>query len=370
MGRKILISILILGLVLAITAYFVFQLPVFGGTFEGGRLALMKKSPQYKGGRFENTPPQEPGMHLIETLKKYMQGQVREPTFEVPVVKIEAESLTGEPEPGLRTYWLGHSSVLVEIDGLRVMTDPVLSEYAAPFQGGPFMPKRLHPVPIELDKIPKIDAVVISHDHYDHLDIATVTALASKGTHFFVGLGVGAHLERWNIPEDQIHELDWGEDLEIGNLSVHCEPARHYSGRKKMDNSTLWAAWVVKGPEHSFYYSGDTGYASHFSETKRRLGAVDLSIIKIGAYGETWLDIHMDPEMAIQAHQDLGAKILLPVHWATFNLSYHAWEEPIVRALARATQSGVEIVTPMIGEKFTFGQKFENKKWFLPVNSN
>lgn len=345
--------------VLAVAAFFVFQLPAFGGKFEGARLERMRRSPQWIDGRFQNVPPQDDDSSLIETWKLYRQGQIREPQFDVPVVPV---TVSAPPSRELKAMWLGHSSVLVEIDGVRIMTDPVLSDIASPvsFVG----PRRMHRAPIALGDLTGIDAVVISHDHYDHLDMATVQQLAPRGTHFFVPLGIGAHLERWNVPAAQIHELDWWESARLKGVTIHCTPARHYSGRKRMNNSTLWSSWLVRGAERSFYYSGDTGYSPHFKEIGRRLGPPDFTLIKVGAYGETWLDIHMDPESAVQAHVDLGGKTLLPVHWATFNLSYHAWEEPILRTLAAAAAKGVDVVTPRPGEPVVFGRPFSNAAWY------
>jgi L-ascorbate metabolism protein UlaG (beta-lactamase superfamily) len=357
--RKVLKVVAIVVVVLAIAVVVVFQLPQFGGRFTGQRLERMRRSPQWKNGRFENTPPQDTDSSLIKTIRLYREGQVREPQFTIPVIPVT--SLNAPAAPGLRAIWFGHSSVLVEVDGVRIMTDPVLSKVVSPV---PIGPSRFHPPPVPLEQLTGIDAVVISHDHYDHLDMKTVQQLVKRGTHFFVGLGIGAHLERWDVPLAQIHELDWWDSAQFKGVTIHCTPARHYSGRKRMDNSTLWAAWSIRGPRHSVYYSGDTGYAPHFAETRRRLGDTDLTIIKVGAYGETWLDIHMDPERAVQAHLDLGGKTLLPVHWATFNLSYHAWEEPIVRTLAAAGPKGVRVITPRIGEVFAFGQAFENVEWY------
>jgi L-ascorbate metabolism protein UlaG (beta-lactamase superfamily) len=191
----------------------------------------------------------------------------------------------------------------------------------------------------------------------------TVQHLARGGTRFHVPLGIGAHLERWGVPAAQIHEMDWWQTAEVRGVKVHCTPSRHYSGRKRMDNSTLWSSWVIEGSQRSVYFSGDTGYAPHFREIRRRHGAMDLTLIKVGAYGETWLDIHMDPESAVQAHLDLGGTTLLPIHWATFNLSYHAWDEPIVRTLSAARKRGAQVITPRIGETFTFGEPFRNVAW-------
>jgi L-ascorbate metabolism protein UlaG (beta-lactamase superfamily) len=356
LALKILAAICV---VLAIAAYVVFQLPPFGGKFEGARLDRMRASPQFIGGPFENTPRQNTDSSLLKTYRLYSQGQVREPRFEIPVMPV---SLQAPPSQELRAIWFGHASVLVELDGVRIMTDPVFSDVVSPLP--PIGPERLHRPPIALRDVTGIDAVVISHDHYDHLDMKTVQHLAPQGTHFYVPLGVGAHLERWGVPPAQIHDMDWWERADIKGVTIHCTPARHYSGRKRMNNPTLWASWTIRGSHRSVYVSGDTGYAGHFKEIRRRLGAVDLALMKVGAYGDTWLDIHMAPEPAVQAHADLGAKTLLPIHWATFDLSYHAWDEPIVRTLAAAKAKGVHVITPRIGEVFTFGQPFRNVPWY------
>lgn len=351
-------------LVLAAAAWLVLQLPSFGGVAEGARLARMQASPQWHNGRFENTPPYVSDMSILRELHDLMGEEVRAPTFDVPVQKMRAEDLARPATPGLRARWLGHASALVEVDGVRILTDPVFSRRASPFQ---FVgPERLHPAPLPLEQWQNIDAVVISHDHFDHLDMATIQHLAQGGTHFYVGLGVGAHLERWQVPAAQIHEMDWWEQANIKGVTIVCTPARHYSGRTSMNNSTLWASWLVKGPTHSAYYSGDTGYAGHFKAIREKLGAPELALVKVGAYGDSWTDIHMTPESAIQAVQDLGATALLPVHWATFNLAYHAWAEPIQRTLVAAKSTGVQVVTPRVGEAFEFGQPFVNHPWYLP----
>ena len=359
--KKVLVILAAVAAVIVVATWITFRMPAFGGKFEGQRLARMQASPQYREGRFENTPPQDTDSSPVRTYKLYSQGQVREPQFPIPVVALDAAALRTPPGPGLRAIWFGHASVLVEIDGVRVMTDPVLSDVVSPI---PIGPRRMHPSPLPLEQLSGIDAVVISHDHYDHLDMKTVQHLAPRGTHFFLPLGVGAHLERWGVPAAQIHEMDWWDSVPFRGLRIHCTPARHYSGRKRMDNSTLWSSWALRGPRHSFYFSGDTGYAPHFAEIRKRLGDTDLTAMKVGAYGETWADIHMNPEPAVQAHADLGGKTMLPVHWATFNLSYHAWEEPIVRTLRAARAKNVRVITPRIGETFVFGEPFENVAWY------
>ena len=309
--EKIALALLALSAALTLGAWLVFRLPSFGGVADGERLERMRQSRQFINGRFENTPQYISNMSPLGELNAYLGEQVREPTFAVPVLKMSGDDLAKTAPPGLRAWWLGHASVLIEIDGVRILTDPVLSQRASPFQ---FIgPARLHPVPLPLDQWKNIDAMVISHDHFDHLDMDTIQHLASGGTHFYVGLGIGAHLQRWDVPPAQIHEMDWWDQATVKGVVIHCTPARHYSGRKSMDNSTLWASWMLKGPSHSAYFSGDTGYADHFKAIRERLGAPELALLKIGAYGDTWLDIHMNPEAAVQAHIDLGATTMLPV---------------------------------------------------------
>lgn len=359
---KVLLVLLMLAGLLTLSAVLVFQLPTFGGEMSGARLARMQRSPEYADGRFVNTPPYEATLALRQNIRDYAGGQVRTPPAEIPVLPLAPGSLRQPPVAGLRAIWFGHSTVLLEIDGVRIITDPMLSQRASPFQ---FLgPQRMHPPPIPLQQLEGIDAAVISHDHYDHLDMDTVLQLARGGTHFFVGLGIGAHLERWGVPLAQLHEMDWWEKVDFKGVEIHNTPARHYSGRKRMDDSTLWSSWMIKSAGYSVYYSGDTGYGPHFGEIRQRLGAPDLVLMKVGSYGSSWLDIHMDPESAVQAQADLGGKVLLPVHWATFNLSYHAWAEPVERTLAAAGSTAVQVVTPRVGEAFEYGKPWDERRWF------
>jgi len=347
---------------LGMAAYLVTRLPAFGEVPQGARQQQVQQLPQYVHGRLENSPAYQTDLALVENFRSYSQGQVREPQFAIPVLPILPNSLRLPPKPGLRVFWFGHASVLVEIDGVRIMTDPILSERASPFQ---FIgPKRFHAPPLALEQLSGIDAVVISHDHYDHLDMATVQQLARGGTRFYVGMGIGAHLQRWGVPAALVQEMAWWQHADVKGVRIHCTPARHYSGRRSMSNTSLWASWMLKGGQHAVYFSGDTGYAGHFSEIRQRLGAPDLSLMKVGAYGDSWLGIHMDPESAVRAHQDLGARTMLPVHWATFNLAYHAWEEPIIRTLAAAAAKGADVVTPRVGEKVELGVPFVNTAWY------
>jgi len=240
--------------------------PEFGGQIAKERQVVLKQSPQYSEEKFKNRPAQI-DYDIWVNIEDFMGDQVRMPPGPFPMV---IPNLTMPPSNGLIAYWLGHATVLVEMEGKRIITDPMLSEAAFPIQI--IAPKRFSPPPIQMEDLPAIDIAIVSHDHYDHLDMRTIQHLSRTGTHFFVGLGVAVHLEKWEIPTDQIHELDWWDQVEFGDLSIHCTPARHYSGRTSMNNSTLWSSWVIKGSQNSIFHSGDSGYSPHFSEIGNRLG--------------------------------------------------------------------------------------------------
>ncbi|WP_430428730.1 MBL fold metallo-hydrolase [Parasphingorhabdus sp.] len=307
------------------------------------------------------------GMEFMQ--EQFFGDQQREPEGSVPVISFDPAQLQNKADPGLRTIWLGHASVLVEIDGYRILTDPVLSQRVSPFQ---FLgPKRTHQPPLPLEQWTAVDAVVISHNHYDHLDEATVRHLAAQGTKFFVPLGVGQYFEDWNIPSSQVVEMEWWQSEKIGALTIIATPNRHYSSRGLLDyKATHWSSWSISGPTHKVFYSGDSGYSKLFSQIGERLGPFDLNIIKVGAYGpgQAWADIHMTPEEAIQVHLDIGGKRMLPVHWMTFNLALHDWDEPIKRALTAAERKDVAVVTPKIGEIVHAGQPFLNEFWWDEVD--
>ena len=343
----------------------------FGAKATGQRQARIHASTHTEGSKFLNVHPLGDFdwaniRHFLA--QRFFGDQVRHPPSPLPLVSVPPESFTTPPLPGLRAIWIGHSSVLIEMDGLRFMLDPIFSEYASPFQW--IGPKRFAPPPIPLDDLPPIDAVMISHDHYDHLDMLTVQHLAKKGSHFFVPLGIGAHLEAWDIPASQITDLDWWESKRLGAVTFVCTPSQHYSGRGLFDRmETLWASWSAIGPEHRMFYSGDTGFSEHFQEIGQRYGPFDLGIFKVGAYGPSdyWHDVHVDPEEAIQGHLAIRGRRLLPVHWATFNLGLHDWDEPIKRAVRTAQEHNVDLVTPRLGEVVTIGQEFHSAPWWEDV---
>lgn len=365
-----LVVLVVLGVALAAATRAVLLQPQFGAPMTGTRLARAQANPQFQGGRFVNVEPEAPSdTSLFEYTMRQLSGtEVREPPSPVPVVQVDPTALAAVPlASGLRAFWLGHASTYVEIDGLRLLLDPVFSERVSPLPVGP---RRFHPTPIALADLPPIDAVLISHDHYDHLDMATVQYLARRGSLFFVPLGIGAHLERWGVPAAQVAELQWWQSRSLGPLQIVCTPTRHYSGRG-LDNrsSTLWSSWTVVGPQHRFFYSGDTGYSRLFKDIGERFGPFDLAFVKIGAYGpgEAWTDIHMTPEQAVQVSRDVRGRRMFPVHWSTFNLAYHAWDEPIRRAVATAAGTKVDLVTPKLGEIVDADRHFESTSWWEAV---
>lgn len=369
--RRLVVGLILLAVVVGAAGIVTVNLlPDFGGRASGARLALIEASPQFKNARFENVVPPAPRTAELMwdyTKRQFGGTQVRTPPRPIPVVRMSADGMDAPPKAGLRAIWFGHASVYLELDGLRLFVDPVLSEYASPIAG--IGPKRFHPPPLALEQLPRMDAVLISHDHYDHLDMRTVKQLAAKGSRFVVPLGIGAHLARWGVPETQVRELDWWQSEQVGDVTLTSTPVRHYSGRGLRDaNATLWSSWVLAGPHNRVYFSGDTGAGDHFKSIGDRFGPFDLTLIKIGAYGpgQPWIDIHMSAEDAIAAHVALRGKRLLPVHWGTFNLAFHAWNEPIERAVAAAARENVEIVTPRVGDVVTAGQPFASQPWWRP----
>ncbi len=272
--------------------------------------------------------------------------------------------LAADPSPerasDLAVTWYGHSSVLIEVDGFRILADPVWGERVSP--SPTIGPARLHPVPVALSALPEIDAVIISHDHYDHLDLPTIDELTrDRDVVFCVPIGVGGHLRAWGVPEARIVELDWDQAHVLHrdgrSLKVVCTEARHFSGRGLTRNSTQWASWSLVGPEHAVFFGGDTGFTERFKLIGDHFGPFDLTLLPIGAYDPLWPDVHTNPEEAVAIHQLIakpGAP-LVPVHWATFNLAFHDWHEPVERLLAAADEAGVTTIIPMPGGRVDRG---------------
>jgi L-ascorbate metabolism protein UlaG (beta-lactamase superfamily) len=333
----------------------------FGADPSGERLARIRRSPHFKDGVFQNpggTARTLSSSSRVDFAKAFFdkdERPLRAPKGTVPVHATTLADISGPPATGLRLTWMGHSSVLAEIDGQRVLFDPVWGERCSPF---PFVgPKRLHPVPLPLAALGPVDVVVISHDHYDHLDMPTIKALADTDTLFAVPLGVGAHLEYWGVSADRLRELDWHEATKVGGLTLTATPARHFCGRGLRNTQhTLWASWCVAGEEHRIYHSGDTGYFEGFKDIGAEHGPFDATMIQIGAYSDFWPDIHMTPEEGMRAHLDLqGGQphgVMMPIHWATFTLATHPWAAPGEGTVAAGRATGSRTALPRPGEPF------------------
>jgi L-ascorbate metabolism protein UlaG (beta-lactamase superfamily) len=269
------------------------------------------------------------------------------------------------PETGVRATWLGHSTVLVEIDGKRVLTDPVWGGQLSPV---PFVsPKRFQPVPVSIETLPPIDVVIISHDHFDHLDRPSVERLARRNVPFVTSLGVGAHLASWGVPVENIRELDWWEAVEIEGLRITAAPSQHFSGRSLVRNRTLWASFAVRSSRHAFFFSGDTGLTTEYVQIRERLGPFDLVMLEVGAFHPAWGDIHLGPKGALEALSMLGGGSFLPVHWGTFDLALHAWEVPAETLLALAPQRDVPLLMPRLGQPLEPARVETVDPWWRPI---
>ncbi|GGZ63660.1 MBL fold metallo-hydrolase [Streptomyces bluensis] len=349
----------------------------FGADPGGARLERIRRSPNFANGAFvnpEGTRVRPAGGAALDMAKRYLRKEeraLRAPAGSVPLHATTLADLAGPPVSGLRLTWMGHSSVLAEIDGHRVLFDPVWGERCSPFAFAG--PRRLHPVPLPLAALGPVDVVVISHDHYDHLDLPTIKSLAGTDTLFTVPLGVGAHLEHWGVSETRIRELDWTESTKIGGLTLTATPARHFCGRGLRNaQHTLWASWAVAGETHRIYHSGDTGYFEGFRDIGAEHGPFDATMIQIGAYSEFWPDIHMTPEEGMRTHLDLQggspAGVMLPIHWATFNLAPHPWAEPGEWTMAAGEAVGQAVAAPVPGQPFEPAGDLPTRPWWRDLS--
>lgn len=317
----------------------------------GARLEHITDSPHFDGERFVNaiqTPTARPSLGLA--WEYFKGGTERVPTAPHPLLHPSEVSLRPGGGEALVVTWLGHSTALLEIDGKLVLTDPVFGPRAAPVSW--MGPKRFHPAPIEPEQLPPLDVIIVSHDHYDHLDYPSITRLAGRDTQWITSLGVGAHLECWGVRPENITELDWWQDTEVAGLQITATPGRHFAGRGPgASPATFWSSWAIRGPKHSVWFSGDTGlWEDAFAEIGERFGSFDLSLIEIGAWHPAWGSIHLGPENAMTVHQLVRAKTLMPVHWGTFNLALHAWDQPIRHLMELADAHNVQLLSPMMGD--------------------
>jgi L-ascorbate metabolism protein UlaG (beta-lactamase superfamily) len=316
------------------------------------------QSRNFAEGKFINQIPtseMENGFkNTVSLLRDFTKGNPnRKPATSLPVQSLRPLSIQGNPQA--KVTWFGHSTLLLELDGKTLLLDPMFGKAASPF---PRLGAKRYSdtLPIEIDELPMIDAVLLSHDHYDHLDYDSIKKLQGKVRQFFVPLGVASHLESWGVDREKIKEHDWWDESEFEGLTLACTPSRHFSGRSLTDrNTTLWCSWVLIGQETKIYFSGDSGYGPHFAKIGETYGPFDMTFMECGQYDERWGAIHMMPEETVQAHLDVKGDIMIPIHWAAFSLAFHDWTEPIERVTKAAQQRGVVISTPKIGEPVIIG---------------
>lgn len=351
----------ILLLLVSITWY-VLNLPVFGRNPSNERLKRLKRLPLYKNGAVYNqspTPTLPPDVSIWEMLSRVIKGNPNgSPKVDLPHIKPDLS-----PSESFKLTWFGHSSYLIQVENKNILVDPVFSERPSPFQfigtkrfGGTNF--------IRPSDFPAIDVLLITHDHYDHLDYQSILELRYKVKYFVTSLGVGEHLVHWGIPSNQIIELSWDEKISIfPTIHFTALPARHFSGRTFKRNQTLWSSFVLQTSQYQLYLGGDSGYDQHFKTIGEQYGPFDLAILECGQYNEMWPLIHLFPEQTVDAAIDLKAKRLLPVHWGKYKLALHDWDDSINRVSAAADLKNVELATPLLGETYTFDKPCQSQWW-------
>lgn len=344
----------IVGITLIIALIFMRLSPQFGGKHTKEDIKRYQASRHYNAGKFQNLIPTSMDMTFENTaslLKDYIVGVPdKKPDFDLPIVKIDSINLE-ENKNIDRLIWFGHSAFLLQLDGKNILIDPMLGESPAPH---PIIgTKRFsNELPIEIQKLPKIDAILISHDHYDHLDYESIKILKEKTDVFFVPLGVGAHLKSWGINAKAIKEHNWWDETEFNSIKLVFTPSRHFSGRGLTNgSSTLWGSWVIKGKTKNIYFSGDSGYAPHFKEIGEKYGPFDFAMMECGQYDEKWANIHMSPEETVQASIDIKTNVMMPIHWGSFALALHTWDDPVLRVTKKAKELELPISVPKIGDE-------------------
>jgi L-ascorbate metabolism protein UlaG (beta-lactamase superfamily) len=370
--KILMITFLAIALTLILTGVlFVNLSPEFGGTPSKEKISEYEQLDYFSEGKFSNLIPTDLGMNIGKAIrmipKFFANDPSRVPSFALPIVSRDSVELVQDSLP-TRLVWFGHSAFLLQIDGKNILIDPMLGEVPAPT---PLFGKKrfFKDLPIEIEKLPQIDIILISHDHYDHLDYGSIQKLKGKTKQFYVPLGVGAHFEHWGVDPAQIHEMQWWEEAEVAGISLAFTPTRHFSGRGATNRfSTLWGSWVITGKNDNIYFSGDGGYGPHFKEIGEKYGPFDFAMMECGQYNENWTEIHMMPEQTAQAAQDVKAKVMMPIHWAAFTLAMHSWTDPVVRLTAKAKEINQPILVPKIGEFINLKDSLWTKEewWIKP----
>ncbi|OEK04533.1 MBL fold metallo-hydrolase [Roseivirga misakiensis] len=340
--------------------------PQFGGKINKELATHYSKSTQWKGKTFENQSETVMDINLKTLpglLKQQFTGRkLRSPEKPLPVLPFDPDNWNKDLSKP-KFIWYGHSVLLLQLNGKNLLIDPMFGPNAAPI--APFAVKRFSDDTLKLiDSLPPIDMVLMTHDHYDHLDYASIKKLKSKVTQWYVALGVSRHLEAWGISSNQITEFDWWDNKEFDGIKITCTPSRHFSGRGLTDRAkSLWGGWVFTTQTHNIYWSGDSGYDEHFKEVGEKLGPFDWGFMECGQYNKLWHPIHMFPEETVESAIDSGVKTAIPVHWAGFPLALHTWKDPIERFVNSANEKGTQISTPKLGEVVTFGQEPTEDWW-------
>ncbi len=352
----IILSLIILLIIIGVL--FINLSPQFGGLASKQQQELFSKSKHYKDGKFLNNGGVKMEMSLKDSFKAmwilFKSNSKAEPNKNIAVQKVDSISIANYNSK-TRFIWFGHSTFLLQIKGKNLLIDPMFGDVPAP---NPLLGNKRfsNELPIEIEKLPSIDAVLITHDHYDHLDYESIQKLKGKVKLFFTPLGIGIHLLKWGVEKERIIELDWWQEIKFDDLTIRCTPAQHFSGRGISDREkTLWCSWIIQSADENLFFSGDSGYASHFKEIGEQYGPFDFAFMECGQYNNLWPLVHMLPEETAQAGLDIKAKKMMPIHWGAFKLASHSWTEPVERISKKAKELNVDLVIPKIGEIIEIG---------------
>jgi L-ascorbate metabolism protein UlaG (beta-lactamase superfamily) len=334
----------------------------FGKVF-GGKPSIQQKEtysqyPNHVQGTFTNLVPQLKVVDTPDFIDDSLHPKsTRRPDFDIPYVKIDPKSLAKKTKH-TRITWFGHSTILLEMDGKNILIDPMFGDVPSPVPSLIGQKRYSKEVPLTIDELPPIDAVLITHDHYDHLDHQSILKIKDKVKRFYVPLGLSAHLHAWDVPASKIEELNWQETAILDGITFTLTPSHHYSGRSLTDRfESLWGGWVIKGALDNIYLSGDGGYGDHFKQIGEKYGPFDFAMIECGQYSRYWRQNHLFPEQSVLVAADVGAKLIMPIHWGAFTLAMHTWDAPVKRFLAKAKELNIPVTTPIIGEQIVLGKE-------------
>ena len=360
------------GTLLIAATLFINTSPEFGGKATKKQKEFYAKSQNYQEGKFINKGNVQMSMDFNKFVKSligyFSPSPNTKPSADIAVQRIDSLSIVNYRD-STRMIWFGHSTFLLQMNGKNILIDPMFGDVPAPHPmlGGKRFSSEL---PIEIEKLPKIDAVILSHDHYDHLDYGSILKLKDKVNHFYTPLGVGIHLLEWGISQQDITELDWWQESTFGDLVFRCTPAQHFSGRGVNDRrNTLWASWIIQSDTEKIFFSGDSGYGPHFKEIGDKYGPFDFAMMECGQYNEMWKEIHMMPEETAQAGLDVRAKFIMPIHWGAFKLAMHSWTDPVERIITKASELDIPVLVPKIGESIYLTRQVDQSiNWWNDYN--